>query len=81
MITHILGYKARVCNAQCKQGFEADRQCGLNYGLHKFNGIMCLHREQWSLVACRCAYCGEEVKGKVPDNLKERFGLTVPKEA
>lgn len=75
MLTRVLGYKCRVCNENCKQGFEADRAGGLNYGLHRVNGVVCLHREEWSLVTCKCAYCSEPVKGKVPENLKEKFGL------
>lgn len=78
MITNILGYKARVCDKQCKQNFKEDRQAGLNYGLHKFNGVICMHREEFSLVACRCAYCGAEVKGEIPENLKVKFNLAQP---
>jgi hypothetical protein len=75
MIVRILGYKARVCNLHCKSGFQADRESGLNYGLHVINGIPAMHREQWSLATCKCAYCGSNVKGRVPVKLKEKFGL------
>ena len=76
MITRILGYKARVCDKNCKQSFKEDRQSGLNYGLHTFNGVICMHREEFSLVANSCAYCGAEVKGKIPENLKAKFSCT-----
>jgi len=75
MVARILGYKARFCNSGCAESFKADRECGLNYGLHRINGVFCLHREEWSLAACACAYCGEEVAGKVPEQLKEKFSL------
>ncbi len=75
MIAKVLGCKARFCNGNCKSGFKADRECGMMYGLHKINGIMCLHREQWSLAALRCAYCGEPVKGIVPDYLRRCYNV------
>ncbi len=73
MIARVLGTNARFCNKNCKQSFKEDRQSGLNYGLHRVNGVFCLHREEWSLVACQCAYCGEKVEGEIPDYLKEKF--------
>jgi len=76
MITTILGYKARVCGQNCKEGFKADRQSGLIYGPHQVNGVMCMHREEYSLVACECAYCGAKVKGKIPEKLLAKFNLT-----
>lgn len=75
MIARVLGYAARFCNKNCKESFKEDRECGLNYGLHKHNGVICMHREEWSLVACQCAYCGAEVKGEIPEHLKEKFQI------
>lgn len=75
MIASVLGYKARFCNRNCQQGFKADRESGLNYGLHRINNVTCLHREEWSLVACRCAYCSTEVKGKIPRHLQAKFAI------
>jgi hypothetical protein len=75
MIKFVGGDKARFCNENCYQSFKEDRACGMNYGLHRINGVFCLHREEWSLAACQCAYCGEEVKGKVPNYLKQKFNL------
>ena len=75
MIATVLGDKARFCNKSCKQSFKEDRQCGLNYGLHVINGRACLHREEWSLVACQCAYCGAHVDGEIPQHLKEKFAI------
>lgn len=75
MIATVLGDKARFCGENCKQGFHCDRSCGAMYGLHIVNNVPCLHREEWSLVTCRCAYCGEVVKGNVPDYLKDKFKL------
>jgi hypothetical protein len=75
MVARVLGYMARFCNKTCKQSFKEDRECGLNYGLHRINGVFCLHREEWSMAACQCAYCGEEVKGEIPQHLKEKFNL------
>jgi len=75
MTATVLGYKARFCDGSCKQSFKEDRECGLNYGLHTYNGRICLHREEFSLVAKVCAYCGEHVGGKIPERLREKFGI------
>ncbi len=75
MIVRILGYRTRVCDSQCRDAFKCDREHGLNYGLHVLNGVPCMHREQWSLVALRCAYCGNEVNGRIPESLKKKFGI------
>ena len=75
MIASVLGYKARFCNAGCRAAFKTDRQAGLNYGLHRFNGVTCMHREEWSLVACQCAYCNAAVPGRIPARLREKFQI------
>lgn len=66
MIAKVLGYKARFCGPACKEGFQCDRENGMNYGLHALNNVLCMHREEWSLASRCCAYCGEEVEDGLP---------------
>jgi hypothetical protein len=68
-----MGEKAFFCNPGCKDSFYNDRICGLCYGLHKFNGIVCLHREEFSLAAQVCAYCNTPVKDKRPRYILAKF--------
>lgn len=75
MIATVFGDKARFCDAECHENFREDRLGGLNYGPHFFNDVVCQHREEWSLVACCCAYCGKPVSGKIPDRLREKFNF------
>ena len=77
MISRVLGYAARFCGTACKEGFKADRECGAMYGLHQINGVVCLHREEWSMASCQCAYCGESVDGPetIPDHLRYKFQI------
>jgi hypothetical protein len=78
MIARVLGYAARFCGKSCKEGFKADREGGMNYGLHRINGVVALHREEWSMAACQCAYCGEKVEGEVPAHLRYKFQIPDP---
>jgi len=72
----ILGIPALFCDERCAEAFQQDRMDGLNYGLHKVNGVLCLHRDEWSLVTSQCAYCDEFVESKVPNELLEKFNIS-----
>ena len=55
------------CNAGCAEAFKADRDVGLNYGLHKKpGGGFYLHREAWSIDNEMCAYCGTDLNSEEP---------------
>lgn len=75
MLKRLHGTLARVCNKECFEAFREDRRAGLCYGLHRINGIICQHREEYSVATCTCAYCGEPVKGKIPKHLQHKFAL------
>ena len=70
---------ARFCGTMCKQGLAEDRRYGLFYPAiyemgddDKLTGNV-YSVEDWSLVACCCAYCGALVPHSRPVNVPPTF--------
>jgi hypothetical protein len=61
MLGSAFGVPARFCNEKCRHDLVSDRLCGFNYGRPVNDNSTCLTREEHSIVAGVCAYCGKPV--------------------